>query len=145
MDDRDGRAAVDDRQLPLEDDVSDLPAPARHAVLQLERGEVHVAARVDGAVGPFVHRQTDPCVASHEDRVERREAEHPAPRRLRRDHEQAVVAARAQPADRPHREAAEAVGDEPFAGGGGSEIAAQLTSETHRVHQCPRAPRRYAV
>src|SRR4029077_3010515 len=47
-------AAVEHRELTLDDDVSDLPAPPRYPVLQLESHQQLVPARVDGSVGPLV-------------------------------------------------------------------------------------------
>ncbi len=75
---------------------ADLPAPARDAVGQVERGEQLVPARVDGAVAPLVGREPDARVADDEHRVERRQAEHAARRPVDGDDEQAVVATGAQ-------------------------------------------------
>ena len=47
--------------------------------VELERDEQLVAARVDDAAGPLVGREPEARVADDEHRVERGEAEHPAP------------------------------------------------------------------
>ncbi len=142
VDDADRRRAVRHRQLALEHDPADLPAPARHAVLEVERDEQLVAARVDGAARPTRRWRGGSA------RRRRR-----APGRARRDRafrapgpstatdEQPVVAARAQPGDRAHRVAADAVGDEPLAQRRLVERAAHLRAEADR-HDARLRPRR---
>src|SRR5262249_9545445 len=66
------------RDLALEHDVADLPAPAGDAAVELERDEQLVAARVDGAAAPLVRSEPHPRVAEDEDGLERDEAQHPA-------------------------------------------------------------------
>ena len=95
--------------------ASDLPAPAGHAVGEVEGGEQLVPARVDGAGPPFVGGEPDAGVAEDEHRIEGGEAEHSLGRPVDRDDEKPVVAPRAEPGDGAHRVAADAVGDEPFA------------------------------
>ena len=113
--DADRRPPVRHRELALEDDVPELPAPPRHAVLELEGDEELIAARVDGTAGPLVDAEPVACVPDHEHGLERNETEHPVSRPGDCDHEQAVVAARPQPGDSAHGVTADAVGDEPFA------------------------------
>ena len=132
MHDADRRRAVRGGDLALEHDAADLPAPARHAVGEVERGEQLVAARVDRAVPPLVGREPDAGVAEDEDRIERGEAEHAAARAVDRDDEQPVVAPRAEPRDGAHRVAADAVGDEPLARRRLVERAAHLRPEADR-------------
>ena len=75
VDDADRRRTVRHRELALEQDPADLPAPARHAVVEVERDEQLVAARVDGSVPPLVGGEAEARVARDEHRVERGEAE----------------------------------------------------------------------
>ncbi len=131
MDDRHRGLTVNGGDLALQDHVAHLPAPARYAVLELERREVDVALGVDGVVCPLVHREADSGVADDENGVERRETEHPAARRFGRSDEQAVVATGAQSADGAYREPAEPIRDEPLAGRRGVEVAAELGAESH--------------
>ena len=134
---RDGGAPVQHRELALEDDVADHPPPSWNAVVEGERLELTVSGGIHGAARPLVGCQPDPRVAHDEHRIERREAEHAlaharvavAVRRAAGDHQQAVVAAGAQPCDGAHRVAAEAVGHEPLALGGLGEAPAHLASE----------------
>ncbi len=78
-----------------------------------------------------MHGEPDARVSEDEHRVERREPEHASAGRLRRHHEQSVVAAGAQAAGRSHREAAEAVRDQPLASRRRVEISAELAAEAH--------------
>src|SRR6202007_40565 len=99
----------------FEDDVSDLPAPTRDAAVELEGREQLVSLRVDCAARPLVCGQPDAGVTGDEDGIERDEAHHPLGRTMHCNHEEPVIAAGPQRPDRPHRIAAEAVGDEPLA------------------------------
>ena len=78
-----------------------------------------------------MYRQSQAGVTNGEHRIEGGESEHPPPGRLRRHDEEPVVAARAQTADSPHREAAEGVRDQPLAGRGRIEVSAELAAEAH--------------
>ena len=129
VDDPDRAAAVCHRDLALEDDVPDLPAPPRHAPVERERDEELVAARIDRAGPPFVGRKPVASVADDEDGLERREPEHPGRRPAGGLDEQPVVAARPQARDGSHRIPAEPVGDEPLAQGGLVEAPAGLRAE----------------
>ena len=62
------------RELALQDDVSDLPPPARDTAVDFERREQLVACRVDGAARPLVRREPPTRVADDEDGVECDEA-----------------------------------------------------------------------
>ena len=53
------------------------------------------------------------------------------------DHEQSVVAARAQTGHGPHRVATETVGDQPLARGGRVKIAAKLRPEPNHAGILP--------
>ena len=141
MNDADGRRPVSCGDLALEHDPSYLPAPAGHAVGEVERGEQLVPARVDRAGPPFVGGEPDAGIAEDEHRIEGGEAEHPLGRPVDRNDEQPVVAARAEPGDGAHRVAADAVGDEPFALRRLVERAAGLRAEADRHCLAPsRAP-----
>src|SRR5439155_16625339 len=102
-----------------------------HAVLEVERREELVAGRIEATARPLVHGEAVPRVADDENRVERREPEHPLRGPAGGDDLEAVVAPRAEAADRAHRVAADTVGDEPLPGRGGVDVAAELGPEAH--------------
>ena len=110
MDDRNDRRSVRHRDLALDDDAADLPAPARDAVLELERNEQLVAARIDRPARPLVGCEAKASVARDDDGIERGQTEHAVGGTVDRNREQSVVATRAQACDRPHRVAAHSVG-----------------------------------
>ncbi len=97
VDDADRALAVSHRHLDLELHRAEVVAPARHAVVEVEGGQVLVSARVDHAAAPLVGGEPDAPVADDHHDVERGETEHPrrSGRRGRR-HQQPVVAAGAQ-------------------------------------------------
>ncbi len=122
------RPAVHHGQLALDDDVAQVPAPARDASAQREAREQPVAGGRHRAVGPLVGRQPDALVADHDDRVQGGEAQAPADGRLRGHDEQPVVPPGPQTRDRAHRVAAQPVGHEPLPPAGRLEAPADLAA-----------------
>ena len=133
----DGWSSMGHGNFGLDDHVADSPPPRWDAVAQRERLQMEVARRSDRAVGPLVRRQSHALIAQHENRVERHQADHSPDRWRGRDHEQSVIAPRAESADGPHRVAADAVGHQPLALGGLDEITGHLPSEPDLPHHHP--------
>ena len=133
MDDRNDGRSVRHRDLALQNDAADLPAPARNTVCELERCEQLVPAGIDRTTPPLVGREAKASVARDDDRIERRKPEHAVGRPVDRHHEKPVIAAGAQACDRPHRVAAGTVGDEPLARGRLLECPARLRSEADHL------------
>ena len=98
-----------------------------------------MAVGVDGSRRPFVHGERDPALADDQDEVDGCEAEHPAGGRPRGDYEQAVIAARPEPAHSAHGVPAKAVRHQPLALGGSVEVAAELPAKSHGVSVSMRA------
>jgi hypothetical protein len=120
----DGRPAVRHRDLALEDHVANCPGPARNAVEDLELRQAQVAGGVNRPALPLVGRQPHTPFSDDERGVQRREAEMTARRGVVGDHQEAVVAPRPESRDRPHCEAAKAVGDDPLLPCGALQVTA---------------------
>jgi hypothetical protein len=133
MRDRYRGASTVHHDLSLDGHVADGPPPPRHAMLEHEGLEVDIARWIDSTRGPLVHTEPDPAVSDDDAGVKGSQAEHPAARWLCSDDKQTVIAPGPQPANRSHRIAAQAIGDQPLALGGGLEVAANLTAESHDV------------
>ena len=80
-----------------------------------------------------MYGQWNPAVADDQDRVDGGKAEHTAAGWAGGDHEQAVIAAGAEPAHGAHGVTAKPVGHQPLALGGGIEISAELPPKSHGV------------
>jgi hypothetical protein len=55
---------------------AEVVTPARHTVVEVEDGQVLVAARIDDTTTPFVRGEADPPIPDDGHHVERGEAEH---------------------------------------------------------------------
>ncbi len=133
--DAEARPAGGHRELPLDHHVADAPSPSGQTVVEVEGLQQLVATRCDSTGRPLVRGKRDlGAGGQRHDRVEAREAEASVRRRVAGHHQQAVIAARTQAADRTHGVAARAVGDEPFPRRSGREIAGDLTAEADRDH-----------
>ena len=125
---------------PLQQGVAADEAPDRHRPLEPETGEVDVALRRDRPVAPTIGGECVGRAVVRDLRVDLRAQQRSSDRRGARREQQSVIAPRQRAGDRPRREAAESVGDDPFATFGDREIAAERAVELKAGHRAPPTP-----
>src|SRR5580658_6565562 len=111
--------------------VGERVSPNGSAAFETEAFEIEKASRVEGAAGPAVGCQRVRGTGVANGFIEERDQLSAAERRLKGSDEKAVIAARRATADGCGGEATDAVGDQPLAGFGGGEIAADFAPEAN--------------